>query len=234
MSRSFSERLADGEQLVGTVLSLPGAAYAELVGHAFDFVWIDLEHAALAGSDVLDAIVGVQAAGGAAFVRLPRGVSPAPALDAGADGVVVPRVETAEEAQAAAGALRHPPTGTRGFGPRRLALRRNAVAPLCWVQIESAAAVRAAADIASVPGVDAVVVGAADLSYDLGKEGDVGADEVRRAIEQVREATLGAGKVFGAAGRSGPPLEGASVSIAGTDVRLIAAALESAAAETRR
>src|SRR5690349_17793680 len=106
---------------IGTVLSLPGAALAELAGAALDFAWIDLEHGALGLADVQAMAVGLAAAGCEAHVRLPS-VTPdrLPAvLDAGVDGVVAPRVESAEQAKELVQALRYPPAGVRGFGPRR-------------------------------------------------------------------------------------------------------------------
>src|SRR3954469_7505157 len=106
---------------IGTVLSLPGAALAELAGAALDFAWIDLEHGALGLADVQAMAVGLAAAGCAAHVRLPSAAYArlAAVVDAGVDGVVAPRVESPDEICALVRALRYPPAGRRGFGPRR-------------------------------------------------------------------------------------------------------------------
>ncbi len=230
MRREFRARVLMRERLVGTVLSLPGAAYAELVGGAFDFVWIDLEHAALSLSDMQDAVIGVQAAGCAALARVPLGQPLEPCLDAAVDGVVVPRVDSSEAAAEITSALRYPPAGSRGFGPRRLALRGEAGRrPACVLQVESPAGLRACAAIAAVSGVDAVVAGAADLSYELGAEGDLDAPVVTEAIRAACAATLSAGKAFGVAGVARWPLAGASLLTVGSDVRLIAGALRAVA-----
>ena len=215
---------------VGTVLSLPGALVAELVGRHFDVVWIDLEHGALGPRDMQDAVIGVQASGADAFVRVPLAEPFAAILDAAADGVVVPCVESAEQAQEAVSRLRPAPAGVRGYGPRRLAVRPGPECPGCVVQIETRRGVEAAAAIAAVPGVDALVVGCADLTHDLGEPLCFDSTGLRAALAAVREAAEGAGVVFGVAGLpAGAAPERAGLVIAGTDIRLFDAALAQAA-----
>ena len=216
---------------VGTVLSLPGALVAELVGRHFDLVWIDLEHGALGPREMQDAVIGVQASGADAFVRVPLSAPFAAILDAAADGVVVPRVETADEAAEAVARLRPAPAGARGYGPRRLAVRPGPERPGCMVQIETRRGVAAASAIAAVPGVDAVVVGCADLTHDLGEPLCFDSTGLRTALEAVSEAAQEAGVVFGVAGLPvGAAPEGTGLVIAGTDIRLFDAALARAAA----
>ena len=171
----FGTRLRGRETLVGTVLTLPGVALAELLAEPLDFVWIDLEHGALDAGDVPPLAVAARAAGCAALVRLASSDRVPPAiLDAGVDGVVAPRVESAAQARRLADRLRHPPRGSRGFAARRAsgygragAARRRAADPVLLAQIESAAGVEAAEEIAAVDGVDALVVGCADLALAL-------------------------------------------------------------------
>ena len=216
---------------VGTVLSLPGTLVAELVGRHFDLVWIDLEHGALGPRDMQEAVIGVQASGADAFVRVPLGSPFAAILDAAADGIVVPCVETADHAADAVARLRHAPTGARGYGPRRLAVRPGPERPSCVVQIETRRGVAAARAIAAVPGVDALVVGCADLTHDLGEPLCFDSAEVRASLAAVREAAEGASVVFGVAGLpAGAAPEGAGLVITGTDIRLFDAALAQAAA----
>jgi 4-hydroxy-2-oxoheptanedioate aldolase len=219
----------------GTVLSLAGAALAELVARHFDAVWIDLEHGALGPAEMQDAIVGIQASGAAALVRLPAACSFAPALDAGADGIVVPRVESAAAAAAAVARLRLPPDGRRGYGPRRLAIRPLLEPPACVLQIETPEGVAAARRIAAVPGVDALVVGCADLSYELGEPSRHDAPALAVALAEVERAARDAGVRFGVAGLPAdrvPP--GADLVITGCDVRIFDAALAAAAAAARQ
>ena len=216
---------------VGTVLSLPGALVAEGVGRHFDVVWVDLEHGALGRRDMQDAVIGVQASGAAAYVRVPLAESFAPILDAAADGIVVPHVESAAEAREALERLRRAPAGSRGYGPRRLAVRPGPDTPACVVQIETGRGVEAAAEIARLTGIEALVVGCADLSYDLGEPLRFEAERVRAAIAAVADAAEAAGVVFGVAGL--PPAAvpaRAGLVITGSDIRIFDAALAEAAA----
>ena len=212
---------------IGGVLSLPGAAHAELVGRHFDFVWIDLEHGALGLAEMQEALVGVSAAGAAAYVRLPAGMRPEPALDAGADGIVFPRVRSLAEARRAVASLRHAPEGSRGYGPRRLAVWPRPSRPACVLQVEDLAGVHAAAQIAAVHGVDAVVLGAADLSFALGEPLCFDTPPLLSAVASVRAGCEETGTAFGIAGL---PVDeavhaGAEIVLAGVDVRLIDCAM---------
>jgi 4-hydroxy-2-oxoheptanedioate aldolase len=222
---------------IGTVLSLPGAALAELAGAALDFAWIDLEHGALGLADVQTMAVGLAAAGCAAHVRLPASHTErlAAVIDAGVDGVVAPRVESADEARALVEQLRYPPRGRRGFGPRRAgSYGRSAPESRvpCTVQIESAAGVAAARRIAAVDGVDAIVVGCSDLSLELGVPQDLAAGELRAAVDEV--AAAAAGVRFGLAA-SGDPTKLAELAagradlvVYSADARLYSAAVDAA------
>ena len=215
---------------VGTVLSLGGVALAELLGRHFDVVWIDLEHGALSLGDMQDAVIGVQASGAAALVRLPFASSFAPSLDAGADGVVVARVETAEQAAEAVRRIRLPPAGARGYGPRRVAVRPCVEPPSCVVQIETMRGVEDAGRIASVDGVDALVVGCADLSHDLGEALVFDTPRMRSAIDAVQAAARSGGTRFGVAGvPAGNVPADADVVIVSCDIRIFDAALADAA-----
>jgi 4-hydroxy-2-oxoheptanedioate aldolase len=240
----LSAALTRPERLVGTVLTLPGATAAELLAEPFDLVWIDLEHGALGPLDAQEMIIGAQAAGTYALVRLPADAHALAAamLDAGADGIVLAGVEHREQALEASERTVHPPDGTRGWGPRRLALRDRSAGgragrPSLWAQIESADAVSRAADIAAAPGIDALVVGTADLSLSLGVQLDLEAPELLQAIEVVRAASRAAGIALGVAGGlDGVPAaacDGASILVHSTDARICAEAVDDAAARMR-
>jgi 4-hydroxy-2-oxoheptanedioate aldolase len=220
---------------VGTVLSVPGAFYAELLARHFDFVWIDLEHGALGPAEMQQAVIGVQAAGAAALVRVPIDAPFSPSLDAGADGIVVPRVRSAREAEAIARRLRHAPEGVRGYGPRRLAVWPRAEQPTCAVQVEDLAGVHASLSIAAVDGVDALVVGVADLSFELGEPLVLDAPPLRSAIDAVRGAAREAGIRFGLAGLPVDAAAGADADlvVVSSDVRLLDGALAAAADAAR-
>jgi 4-hydroxy-2-oxoheptanedioate aldolase len=240
MAESLTDFLAAGSLITGTVLTLPGATAAELLAEPFDVVWVDLEHGALGPLDAQEMILGAQAAGTYALVRVPveaYGVMTT-MLDAGADGVVLANVGNAAAAAEAAIRVAHPPTGTRGWGPRRLTLRqrstgRKATRPSIWVQIESVDGVEDAAAIAAVPGVDAVVVGTADLSFAVGTPLDNHAPELLAAVETVRVAATQGGLAFGVAGAldtaPNDVYERAQIRVHSTDARLCAGAVDDAA-----
>jgi 2-keto-3-deoxy-L-rhamnonate aldolase RhmA len=238
----FSTRLHGRETLVGTVVTVPGVALAELLAEPLDFVWIDLEHGALDAGDVPPLAVAARAAGCAALVRLTSADRVPAILDAGVDGVVAPRVESAAQARRLADRLRHPPRGSRGFAARRASGYGRAAAaqpdgaapldPLCIAQIESAAGVEAAEEIAAADGVEALVVGCADLTLAL--DGALGptSPRVREAIAHVQGAAAAAGIVSGVAGPDDPELllelAGArsTLLVCAADVRIYARAVD--------
>jgi 2-dehydro-3-deoxyglucarate aldolase/4-hydroxy-2-oxoheptanedioate aldolase len=104
---------------IGTVISLPDVALAELAGAALDFAWIDLEHGALSLRDAQALAIALTAAGCEAHVRLPGAGSEllGPVLDAGVDGVVAPRVDDADAARRMVRRLRYPPSAPAASGP---------------------------------------------------------------------------------------------------------------------
>jgi len=232
-------RLLDGARRTGTVVSLPDVALAELTASAVDFVWIDLEHGALSTRDVQPLAIAARAGGAASLVRLRSADDPAlgPALDAGVDGVVVPRVETAGQAAAVVERLRHPPRGSRGTAARRAAGYGVAGAlpadPVCLLQIETADGVGRAAAIACVEGVDALVVGCADLALDMG-EPVLEAARFGEAVEEVQRAAADARIASGIAGPGDPELlmrlagSRSTLLVLGADVRIYAGALSAA------
>jgi 4-hydroxy-2-oxoheptanedioate aldolase len=227
---------------LGTVISLPEVALAELAGAALDFAWIDLEHGALSLRDVQSLAIGLAAAGCEAHVRLPGVASEAlgPVLDAGVDGVVAPRVEAAEEVRALVDRLHYPPRGRRGLGPRRAGGYGRATrywesaAVCCTVQVESPAGVEAAGEIAAVPGVDAVVLGCADLSLALDAPHDLRSPALLDAADHVAAACARAGVAFGVAAGGEPTAVAdladgrAALVLYSADVRLYSAAVDAA------
>lgn len=196
------DRLADGGTVVGSFLRMPAAEIAELCGHAgCDFVLIDLEHGALSWERVAALISAAESAGAAPIVRLPTTARDpiTRALDIGAHGVMVARVDTAEEAQVVADAARYGSGGTRGAaGNRRTGygLRMDLGefvaaanrATFVSVQIETMRAVHNAEAIAAVPGLDCLFMGLSDLSVDLDIPGQWTHDDVLEATASVRSA----------------------------------------------
>lgn len=176
---------------VGGWLQLPGTATAEIIGAAgFDVVCIDTQHGLIGEDALLPMLQALGAAGAPALVRVAWNTPPAitAALDRGARGVIVPMVNSAEEAAAAASACRWPPHGTRSYGPTRLGfMAEPPAAPLCVVMVESTDAVAAVDDIVAVEGVDAVFVGPSDLALSMGRPTSAqnGEPEYDALLEQV-------------------------------------------------
>jgi 4-hydroxy-2-oxoheptanedioate aldolase len=198
---TMRSRLRAREQLIAAWLDLGSPATAELTAAAgFDAVIVDLEHGA---GDEAAARGQIAAAGGPVLVRTPDGGSQAGRmLDAGAVGVIFPRVASADEARALAHAIRY--TGERGVSPFARsnrwgagggAWREQADAHVaCLIQIERATALDEVDAIAALDDVDALYMGPADLSNDLGLPPDLGDPELRAAAERIARAALAHGK----------------------------------------
>lgn len=195
------DRLRTGAPVVGTWVSLSDPAVAELVAPDFDFVVLDREHTPHDLATITDQARAVDAASGDAvpLARVPANdpVAIKRTLDVGVAGVVVPSVESREEAEAAVAACRYPPDGMRGVAAARAAQYGRTFDEyvaganedvLTVLQIETEGGVGNAAAIAAVDGVDALFVGPADLSADLGAIGEFDDSAVREAVRDVLDA----------------------------------------------
>lgn len=204
---SLAERLRGREPLRFLFVKMPAPADVELAGAAgFDAVILDTEHGPASGPELEHHLRAAAAAGIAALVRVP-GAQAAPilaALDAGATGIVVPHVTDAATARRIVGAAHYPPRGHRGlalttragrYGTVELAehLDRAARETLVVAQIEDAEAVDRAPEIAAVDGVDAVLIGTADLSISMGHPGAPDDPDVRAAVGRILDAGRRAG-----------------------------------------
>jgi len=209
---TLKDSMKSGQAVNGCWLSLFSPLAAEIVGQAgYDCVMIDLEHGP---GGVLDAISQMQALQGkdtTALLRVPEN-SPVwlkKVLDAGVAGVMVPAVNSKEDAVAAVRACHYAPNGMRGMAATVVRgsnygadwqdyIKRIEDDLLIICQIESRAAVDAAAEIAAVDGVDMIFIGPFDLSASLGHLGEPDHPEVQEAIAAVEKATKAAGKLLGA------------------------------------
>jgi 4-hydroxy-2-oxoheptanedioate aldolase len=142
-----------------------------------DWVCIDQQHGWNAGQDCTDLVAAVRAAGAHALVRVSwnRPEEIGRALDGGAEGVIVPMVESAAEARAAVAAARYAPQGRRSWGAARAPYSAVPADPptanaatACLLMIESAQAVQHVEEIAAVEGVDGIFLGPFDLALALG------------------------------------------------------------------
>jgi 4-hydroxy-2-oxoheptanedioate aldolase len=157
---------------------MPSAFAAELMGRSgFDWACIDTQHGLVGYDQMALMLQALDLTGTPAFVRV-RWNEPGEimkALDAGAQGVIVPMINSPEEARLAISAARYPPEGSRSWGPIRAALGVEGYSPeaanrrtLVAIMIETAEGLANTEDILSVPGIDAVYVGPNDLAVSHG------------------------------------------------------------------
>ncbi len=206
----IKRRLAAGDALFGAWIETGSATNTEILSRlGFDFLLIDLEHGQ---GDVGDAIAMLRAAAGSGtpcVIRVPSGdpVFLKRILDAGASALMIPSIETAEEAAAVVRACRYPPAGRRGYaapivrasgyGQRADYMRRFNDDLLLVVQIESADAVRRAAEICAVDGVDVPFLGVNDMAGSIGRLEQLDHPEVRALVRQAEAAMRASGKPMG-------------------------------------
>lgn len=205
---TLRRRILARELLLGMFLDLGSPVTAEIAaGAGFDWLVLDAEHGALGPAPLYAQLQAVAPGTAAPFVRVPSPRSDLAgwALDAGAAGIVVPRSETVEDVLAAVAATRY--SASRGAAPGVRAARfgRDAsyvpgadAARVLMIQIETASALEAVAEIAAIDGVDVLFLGPADLARSLGERG-AAADHPRimEAAERIGAAADTAGKAAG-------------------------------------
>ena len=196
-SHPLAEAFASGRPALGAWAGLPTATSCEIMSRTgFDYVCIDMQHGFADYSDALPMLAAIDLGTATPVVRVPwneQGII-GRVLDAGALGVIIPMVNSREEAEAAVRSCRYAPEGARSFGPTRVALRDGPgyfaganQAVKCIPMVETVAALENLDDIVSTPGVDAVYVGPADLSVSLGpppgnNDGETSFDDALAAI----------------------------------------------------
>ncbi|WP_216322074.1 4-hydroxy-2-oxoheptanedioate aldolase [Deinococcus aestuarii] len=206
----FKQALRARELQVGLWLALADPYCAEVcAGAGFDWLLIDGEHAPNDVRSTLAQLQALAASPVAPIVRPPVGDTHLikQYLDLGVQTLLVPMVETAEQARALVAATRYPPRGVRGVGSALArASRWNRVPEyvhraddeICLlVQVESRRGLENLEEIAAVEGVEGVFIGPADLSASLGHLGNPGHPEVQGAIEQAIAAIVASGKAAG-------------------------------------
>ena len=209
----FKQALIDKRPQIGLWLGLADAYSAELcAGAGFDWLLIDGEHSPNDLRSILQQAQAIAAYPGAhAIARVPVGHGHVGTalikqyLDLGVQTLLVPMVDTPEQAQAIVRAMRYPPQGIRGMGGARAsgwgrypAYAREANDQVCLLlQAESRMALDNLEAIAAIDGVDGVFIGPADLSASLGHLGNAGHGEVQAAIEDAIARIGRAGKAAG-------------------------------------
>jgi 4-hydroxy-2-oxoheptanedioate aldolase len=206
----LKQRLAAGDTTFGCWLSLADTNAAEMMGTAgFDWLLIDGEHAPNDLRSIRDQLAVLEGSAADVLVRVPVGETwmIKQVLDAGAQSLLVPMVESGAQARDLVAACTYPPAGRRGVGASSARASRfgsitdyirTADAQICLlVQVESRAGHAALDDILAVKGIDGVFVGPADLAADMGHPGNSAAPEVQAAIADILGRTKAAGKAPG-------------------------------------
>lgn len=207
---TFKQALSSDAAQIGLWLGLADAYSAELAANAgFDWLLLDAEHAPNDLRTLLSQLQAIAAYPSQPIIRPPVGdkVVIKQLLDLGAQTLLVPMVESAEQAAELVKAMRYPPTGIRGVGSALARASRwnnipgylaQADEQMCLlVQIESLEGLANLEAIAATPGVDGVFIGPADLSAAMGHLGNPGHPDVQKAIEEAIASVREAGKAAG-------------------------------------
>ncbi len=203
-------RVLAGETTIGAFVNLGSIVAAELIARAgFDWALVDLEHGHATDADLLVHLHAIQTTATPALVRVPAAerIRVGRALDMGAEGLMIPRLETVADVSETTSWMRYPPDGVRGVAlpPRgggygevgHAEMRSINERVLGIFQVESPAAVAAAGAIAALDGVDVLFVGPADLSHAMGVPGQFVDAGFVAALDRVIAAARAHGKSAG-------------------------------------
>lgn len=201
MASRLKQILTKGEPAIGTWLGCSDPYFVEMMADmGFDWLLIDMEHFPLSHESLRTMLMACKGSESSIVVRVAinsRNYIQA-ALDLGAQGVMVPMVNTAADAARAVEFTRYPPLGRRGFGPVRAGhytksnqeYRRRANDEIAlFVQIETPEAAQNAREILAVKGVDGVFIGNADLANFM-NDGEVGSDVVQDLVDELIETAI--------------------------------------------
>jgi 2-keto-3-deoxy-L-rhamnonate aldolase RhmA len=192
--------LAAGKVCLGATITMNSPTVAEILSHiGLDWLWFETEHSSLTDDNVLAMLQATNGADVSTVVRVPWNDKTMikRALDLGPDGIILPLVNTREEAEAAVKAMKYPPLGERGAGlgraqcyglhmPEYLQSANDEVMTIAM--IEHIQAVENIDQILQVKGIDSVMVGALDLSGSMGMLGNTADPKVEDAVQKVLAA----------------------------------------------
>jgi 4-hydroxy-2-oxoheptanedioate aldolase len=205
------QKLRDGRCVFGVFIPMAAPRLVEWAGLAgFDYVLIDAEHGPIEPAACEDLVRAAEVMNLTPLVRVPENNDKLILryLDVGAQGIMVPQVNSVEDAERAVRAVKYAPRGRRGLAGARAAsygyrtslsdyTRRANDETMVLVQIENINAVKALDGIMAVDGIDVFELGQADLSQSMGYPGETSHPEVLAAIETIVSRVLGAGKIIG-------------------------------------
>lgn len=209
MKNKFRKALLNRKLTLGAWMQIGHPAIAEIFAKAgFNWICVDLEHGAIDLETMTNIFRTIDAFDCVPVARLPLNdpVWIHRSLDAGAKGIIIPMVKTAQEAEAAISEAKYPPRGVRGFGYSRANMHgmefdeyiRTANDEIAMVmQIEHKDAINNLEDIVNVDGVDGLFIGPLDLSGSMGITGQMEHPDMVDALEKYRKTAAEAGKSFG-------------------------------------
>ncbi len=212
----FRKALTAGRVCLGAYITLLDPLVSDALGDSVDFFWIDMEHTPMSAAALNGHLLAARARSVPVLVRVRGSQTPFIkfVLDAGADGIIVPQVVSAEEVRHVVSDCRYPPVGRRGYGPRipsnygrddgKEYIERANKNVFVVAQIENLEALGAIDDIVAVAGLDSVVLGPGDLSASLGMLGEVEHPRVLDALQTIISKARGAGLFVGAGLGSDP------------------------------
>lgn len=205
----LKSKLVNNELSIGSWLTIPHMSVVEILSSAgFEWLTIDIEHSAIDYETTQHLISQIQANHMEALVRVSKNdeVIIKRVMDAGANGIVVPMVKSAEEARKAVSYVKYPPIGKRGVGLSRA--QHYGIGfdsyqswvnheSIVIVQIEHIESVTNLAEILDVEGVDGIIVGPYDLSASMGKPGKFDDEDVKEVLSKIDQITLEKNKPLG-------------------------------------
>ena len=233
MANMLFERLRAGDAIMGFCTMYPAPGIIECTAAHWDWVWIDSQHGEHSYDSVINSVRTARASGIASIVRPEthdHGILGKYA-DIAPDGMMIPMVDTPEQAESIVQALRFPPRGSRSYGGRRLtdlggreAYRETEL--LVMAQIETVEAAQNAEAIAATDGIDALFFGPDDMKCRLGlpiNTPPTESDQLREAMESTAAAAKAAGKFCGCIGANRASLKmalemGYQIIVGGADV----------------
>lgn len=207
LKAQLQQHKTQGLPIYGLFCSTPSALSVELIAAAgYDFVVIDLEHTLIGPEQLAAMLLAARASSIAALIRVAAPQQVVQALDAGAEGIVFPRIRSVQDAQAAVRACHFAPRGERGlnstwhsrYGRDDLTQAMDAAnaSTLVVAMIEDVEGLAQAGAIAAVDGIDVLLEGAADLSQSLDLPWQTRHPQVTAALARIRQAAQECGKSF--------------------------------------
>ena len=217
LKNRMKEKISLGQALAGVVIAEASVATVELLALCgFDFVFIDCEHGPMTVESVSNMVMAAERRGIEALVRTPVNTEETILryMDTGADGIIIPGMDSLEAAEAAVKAVKYKPAGNRGLagvraadyglsGPLGEYVQEANRETMVFGVVESMAGVENIDAILTAEGLDGVLMGTNDLANSIGLTGQTGHPDVLKAVDRIVAAGLAAGKAVGGVVRAG-------------------------------